>query len=76
MTQPITGYRVQSQRQINNLDSGGTVTPGREITVLDTQTNNTLKVFVPDTEFSAANVQKIIEFHINTEREVHNLGSE
>lgn len=76
MTQPITGYSIGLQRQVNNLSADNTVIPGREITVQDIATGNTLKVFVPNTDYTPEKVQQIIERELTKERAIHNLGGE
>lgn len=75
MSTPEKGYTVKTQVHINDLDRAtGTVTPGWEVTVMDTQTGVVVPVFIPDTVYGAEQAEQLIAHALATVRAVHALG--
>jgi hypothetical protein len=76
VTQPTKDYNVTGQVHLNNLNADGTVTPGWQVTVMDTKTQTSIPVFVPDTNYTPEGVDIMVRHVLERVRAVHQLGEQ
>lgn len=74
MTEPTRDYSIVSQVHVNNLNPDGTVTPGWQVTAMDSQTGVSLPVFVADSQYTPQGVDTAIRHVLERVRAVHALG--
>lgn len=76
MTEPQTLYRIISRSHVAQWnDALQQAVPGWELKALWTRTGTVLPVFVPDTAYSAKNVDRLIRAQGELDDQIHALGA-